>query len=381
MKKTLYSLIITGTLCSLSAAIAIATVDANVREEPSINSEIVGVLRAGEDIEVIQKININNWPWYKTSRGYVSYDLLQLQDSKSIATKTSNSHAIKIYTQPSKDAQVVATLGTPYLDLSLAQDEKIIAGDDFPWYKTDKGWVEGSWIKGEYTPKPKPQNNTLLASDTKESSSNTQEQMPQVQEQPKEITLEESKKEVITEKPKEQQQKDPTTQYFVGVSLHYNTLSVTKKDTAGSIILNNKPDDTATSVGLHAGAKINNYILSANYEVVNLDDVKIQTTSLALDYQFDTILNPYIGISLGMSDLEWQIDPLVNSKMKDNKLSSLMYGLHVGVEYNIINHWNIYSDIAYQKFDFTTDLVSSPATAELKHEDKSSIGVGFRYWF
>ena len=82
-----------------------------------------------------------------------------------------------------------------------------------------------------------------------------------------------------------------------------------------------------------------------------------------------------------MSSLVWQTDPLVNSKNKDEKLSSLMYGLQVGINYPLYQNWSVYSVLAYQKLDFKTTLTSTPAETEVTHEAKMSIGAGIRYSF
>ncbi|MDD2790672.1 MAG: opacity family porin [Sulfurimonas sp.] len=177
-------------------------------------------------------------------------------------------------------------------------------------------------------------------------------------------------------------QKEKNYNFFVGASLNYNKLEVTKKDQVGEILLNNSLDDAATSLGVQVGTRIaQNYVASLNYEKVNLDAMKMQSLYLSFDYQFDNILHPFIGASVGISYLEWLNDPLVNSSIKDNKLSSLMYGIQAGAEYMIDEHWSLYSILSYQKLDLTTELISSPAKAEVQYEDKSSVGVGIRYNF
>ncbi|MFT5660525.1 MAG: opacity protein-like surface antigen [Sulfurimonas sp.] len=169
--------------------------------------------------------------------------------------------------------------------------------------------------------------------------------------------------------------------YFVGVGVHSNALSVKKTNISGNILLARTLDDSTSSISVQAGKKIENYVMSINYESAKLDDVDMKSLYLSVDYEFETFLNPFIGISLGMSNLKWKTDPLVNSKIKDEKLSSLLYGVQAGISYKLYKNWSIYSTISYQKLDFKTNLIATPAKAEVTHEDKTSIGVGVRYSF
>ena len=156
-----------------------------------------------------------------------------------------------------------------------------------------------------------------------------------------------------------------------------------KKTNQVSNIPNIKPlDEKATSFSLQAGTKLKeNYELSLNYENVNLDDVNIASYFMSVNYLFNHPLEPYFGVSLGMSDLEWQYDPLVKSQIKDEKLSSLLYGVQGGIVYPIEKEWSVFSQISYQKLDFKTNLTSTPAKATITHEDKKSLGFGIRYSF
>jgi len=172
------------------------------------------------------------------------------------------------------------------------------------------------------------------------------------------------------------------SKYFIGVGLSLNTLEVKKTNQVGDIVLNQPLDEKATSFTLQAGTKLKeNYELSVNYENVNLDDVNIASYFMSVNYLFNHPLQTYFGISLGMSDLEWQYDPLVKSQTKDEKLSSLLYGLQGGIVYPIEKEWSLFSQISYQKLDFKTNLTSTPAKATITHEDKKSLGVALRYSF
>ena len=169
--------------------------------------------------------------------------------------------------------------------------------------------------------------------------------------------------------------------YFVGVGLNYNMVATSKENIVGDIILNKDLDDSASSTTLEVGTRVNKYVISVNYEILNLDDVKLNSLYLSMDYTFDYAFRPFIGLSLGMSNLEWHTDPLVNSETKDEKLSSLMYGVQAGIDYPLYKSWSIYSLISFQKFDLETSLQSISAKTTIIHEYKSSLGVGIRFEF
>jgi|GEM_PF-2574358 len=290
---------------------------------------------------------------------------------------------VSIYSKPSKNSKQLQTYHKRYLNISSAHEETIIKGDNYPWYKLDKGWINVGWIKKDnnkkivYNPNPfmhevKTQNPTIVTDEMEKSLSDFQE----------------IKKEIVpvmalskTSEVQEYKTQSNHEKYFVGASINYNLLSITTEDKVGSIILNSMPNNDATSIELEAGLKIQNYIFSANYEMANLDDVSMNSLYLSLDYQFKNILNPFIGLSLGMSNLTWQIDPLTNSTIKDKKLSSFMYGVEAGIEYQVYKNWYINTTAKYQKLDFNTVLISSPAKSEILHKDKSSLGIGLRYYF
>ena len=303
---------------------------------------------------------------------------------------------VYIYEKPSLKSKQIGSLKTKYLNLSKVQEETFIRGEEYLWYRIDSGWVYASWAIND-SKRPIPYNNdpfhkkrvdkavALPVVATTASMQRDRSALGDGEE--KELAGKEPHK--ISARKEEHTPKDHSTnkvqsydtKYFIGTSLNYNMLTVDKEDQRGSIVLNNMPDDSATSIELEAGMKMDNYVVSANYEMVNLSDVSLNSFYLSLDYQFENLFNPFIGLSLGMSNLEWQMDPLGNSINKDTKLSSLLYGIQVGVEYKLIKHWSVTSSLAYHKLNFTTKLISSPAHSELLHKDKSSLGVGVRYEF
>ena len=307
---------------------------------------------------------------------------LEVQDTNNINQKNSNTKEVNIYEEASKSSKLIEKKDLMYLDETVTLEEKNIRGDIYPWFKIEKGWVNIAYMKksvAKKTTAPQATQEPLLSSEISTSPTNEADTLRIVPKQEDTVKVEVIHQE---KKPKKEVTKtDSKYNYFIGVGLNYNVLSVNKQDKAGIIILNEQADDSATSTNIQIGTYIQNYTLSLNYEMLNLNDVKIATTYLSLDYTFKNFLNPFVGVSLGMSDLEWQIDPLTDSKTKDDKLSSMIYGIQAGIHYPIYLNWSVYGILSYQKFDFTTSLISTPAKAEIRHEDKTSLGVGVRYSF
>lgn len=170
--------------------------------------------------------------------------------------------------------------------------------------------------------------------------------------------------------------------YFLGVSFNLNHLNVKKNDIYGQIDLTKELEDKKNSYTINVGRVFNNkYLVSYNYEYLDLNEIDLESHYISLDYKFDTYLTPYVGLSLGYSSLKWNIDPLNNSEIKDTKASSFMYGVQSGIIYPLTDNLNFIGNISYKRFDLKTKLKSLPAVSEIVHKNKSSLGFGIRYNF
>lgn len=313
-------------------SVAISKGNAKVRVSPSNKSDLMGTLVKGEDIDVIRRIKSKGSLWCETSRGYVLCEYLNF-------SKKSHKKLIPVYANNSKLNEKV--------EEKNPSKENVQILDEVHVENTDANII---MIQDKQT-------EVLISS-----------QIDSIQENNT------SANEIIVTRIEEE------FIYFIGAKLAYNSFGVNKKDNLGSITLNSQPDNTALSGSFEIGMRIDDYILSADYERVNLDDVTLDSLYLNLDYQFEMYLNPFIGVSFGMSNLNWQRDPLLISQAKNAALSSMMYGVESGIEYQIYKNWSFVSVLSYQKFGFVTNLVSGAERSEIKHEDKTSIGVGIRYY-
>lgn len=457
-----------GLLLTLPLALCAQTLyvqeDANIRVTPSLTSDIAGVYKKDEKVDVIKKVFSENGTWYETSKGYVSVDLLQKdkqQRTDTIRLKMDVNKDFKESILSADDEQYTITLiyarasiveefieknlkdNTNYFILERDGYYKVIYGlyedkldgrlafknldDAFKKngyttkietlrnahnlkYKplsieqqTDsKGIVskstnqEGLYIDVTndtvYTRIPKELQPKLLV----EKSQKIQEQQAQEEtDKIEEIQVEEKihgnfsyAKNFENEKfPQTKQPQDVKEQVsylrnmFVSMQVSTNKFDGSKKDISGSILIDN-PKTNGMGYKLSIGKYIyERYALAFNYNNVDLDQINIYSYSFSLDYRFKNEYHPYMGVTFGKIYKKWNKDPLVNSTIKDNEISSYLYGAQGGAIYPLKNNWFIDGTLSYQKFDLKTNLISTPAKSIVEYKDRKALELGIRYEF
>ena len=78
--KKLLTLLITLSITLFGSSGMLKT-DANFRQTPSLLSDKVNTLLKGSKVTVLQKIYGENGTWYKTDKGFVSAELIQIDDN------------------------------------------------------------------------------------------------------------------------------------------------------------------------------------------------------------------------------------------------------------------------------------------------------------
>jgi hypothetical protein len=302
-----------------------------------------------------------------------------------------------VNTQASEHSPKVKVTKSRYGHLAIGekiQVLEVIKNKEGIWYRTPRGFVKKKYFKynkkkenpADYIIKPIAytlnKKNELVKTNFKPLEikkyyyqKEIKKPIFKINKKVKQIPI---KKEVLIIPTKDRKKEN---NYFIGFNINQNNLQIEQNDKIGSISLNKELDKSGLSYSIEFGKKINNYIISTNYEIVNLDDVNIKNLTFNIDYIFKHKLNPFIGLSLGKSDLLWEIDPLVNSQTKDTKLTSLIYAIQAGIYYPIDKKWSIFSALKYQKYNFKTELISTPAQSDILHNSKTSFGLGLRYFF
>ena len=312
---------------SLVADKAIAKKNVNVREGGSLSDRILEVVPKGDRLEIIEKIDfIEDGIWYKTSRGYVFAELLELLPTEK-KIELPKKEKVKTQIQEIKKAvvkpkEIKAKKESP---IQIIVESK----------KVEIKPMSVEVIKEE---------NTLvnMIQDSKESSS--------------------------------------SKNIYLGVSSGFNTL---KSDNSNTLTLNTI-DSSGYNFILELGYMINdNLNISINYQRVLNDSVSMNNYYMATEYSLNQYnnLTPYIGASLGTSELSWEEQPIDTMK-NDLKSSSYILGATLGTLYKINNEFSL--NLNYQLHSLTkhkTKIETISQKGEIEHKLSHSVNIGIRYFF
>ncbi len=170
---------------------------------------------------------------------------------------------------------------------------------------------------------------------------------------------------------------------FVGVSAGYTNLNVKQEDKIGAIILGNKLEENGYNFKVEAGYNYNEKIdILFNYQRVTLDDTYQNNFFVSSEYKLQEYNNftPYLGASLGYSELHWEKEPL-NTKDNDYSSGSYLVGATLGVTYPLDEKVSFNMNYNFQLTNHETALESGSAKSTLTHNYSHAINFGVRYDF
>lgn len=176
-----------------------------------------------------------------------------------------------------------------------------------------------------------------------------------------------------------------TYPYFVSILVGKSSLNISQNDYSGTPTINNQAlNDSATFIDFSVGTYLKkNIFTQIGLSQTKLDLSKVLDLSAELNYEFETIFQPYVGLNLGMSQLKWKGSPLVATTTNNDSTSiSYSYGLQAGIKYKIKK--NIFALIKYKyiKYDgLKTTLQPTGSNSEILYEDANQFGVGIQYKF
>jgi len=164
---------------------------------------------------------------------------------------------------------------------------------------------------------------------------------------------------------------------FVGVSAGYNNLN---SDEVTSINLNSSGYNYIVELGYITSVYTE---ITLNYQKILNDDLSLDNYYITGNYKFlnETNFTPYLGFSVGYSELSWKKTP-VNSNKNDFLSSSYIGGFNFGVMYKINNDLSL--TISYQlqyMNDHKTSINTSTQVNELTHDLSNSFNIGARYFW
>ena len=393
---------------------ALVLEDANVREKPSVYSDIINVRPKNDTVEVVRKIYTkNNGTWYQTKSGYISAELLKDLDNsfnpKTTIYRKASINDDKVYTIYNKDLNLYkeADDSSKLLDILKANNlleiecVKTKVKGEYPWYKTKQGYISSPYLYNPgllqncEEPKVIASIPVVMVDKTNSIDENTNKNKkteniePKIN-KPKNIPVKKEKRSLVNNTKENTVSKkiidkktEDENRFFVGAIIGVNSLSVNTENKSGTITLNTPLDESGYSFNVHIGAKYDeNYRVLLSYDYIPVDDVTLQNYYLSINYQFNTYLNPYLGISSGVSFLDWESDPLTNSSTKDTESeASGFIGLQTGLEYKYNTNYSIITQLLYQEFFHNTKVTNGSNEVHIKHDRVFQLGIGLRYSF
>ncbi len=145
------------------------------------------------------------------------------------------------------------------------------------------------------------------------------------------------------------------------------------------------PEDEGDTFGLGVGYEINdNWFLQLDYTQTDASDVDIQQVFLSLNYQRSFLLpnlNGVVGVIVGEGNLDWNSQPEFSNALRDDlDADQSLYGLQIGFNYDIADHWSM--SLMYQVFDqaFKTSLETpNDGRLEFEHSNHQYLLFGLRF--
>jgi opacity protein-like surface antigen len=135
------------------------------------------------------------------------------------------------------------------------------------------------------------------------------------------------------------------------------------------------PEEDGDTFGIGVGYEItDHWFVQLDYTHTDADDVDIDQVFLSLNYQLPLFIDNMkgmIGIVAGEGTLDWSDQPdFADAIFDDLKDDESLYGIQLGLSYDIADHWS--TSLTYQYFDqdFNTN-VETPEDGRLEFEHSS----------
>ncbi len=145
------------------------------------------------------------------------------------------------------------------------------------------------------------------------------------------------------------------------------------------------PEDSGDTYGIGLGYEVNsNWFFQLDYTHTDGDDVDIDQVFLSLNYQrplFIPRMKGTIGLVVGEGSLEWNSQPaFADAIFDDLEDEEFLYGIQLGLNYDLGRHWS--TSLTYQYFeqDFTTNLETpDDGRLEFEHSSHHYLLFGIRF--
>lgn len=165
-------------------------------------------------------------------------------------------------------------------------------------------------------------------------------------------------------------------------------LSTVKIHQHGSSCLCTKPsafDKDGEMVEIGVGYRYSeNIFVTLAAQRTMLDIVDIDNVYASLNYQFDVMANPYIGVLAGYSRLTWNEYPAIQSTsyVDDLESTGLMYGVQLGIQPQLTENWSLFAKYQFIKYEHLMNIrPNNGQREEIEHDYGQNLLTGVRYGF
>ncbi|MEA3352922.1 MAG: hypothetical protein U9Q33_03765 [Campylobacterota bacterium] len=180
------------------------------------------------------------------------------------------------------------------------------------------------------------------------------------------------------------------TAQSVGLNVGTSHFPFSKKDNIGSIILENKPNESFSSIEISTilnpvtkMCKDKNMKPYLSYTYSSNSDMKHQYILAGVNkyypYKSSSL---YAGALLGYGQLDWKYDPLNSSKYINKDSNSFIAGIQTGVDYPIDEKFSLGLNVKYLLHDYETKLEpTTSVSSSIEHKSSFNVSLGLRYSF
>jgi len=172
--------------------------------------------------------------------------------------------------------------------------------------------------------------------------------------------------------------------FFATASLGYTSTTISQNDKGDSIVLTkDAQDDSGVNYTVGVGYRYNqNIFTTVEYSKISFDMAKLDAIVVGMNYQFDTTLNPYVGVSVGQSKLKWKESPIEQTEeIVSDKSTKNTYGLQVGCNYDISKSIELFGQYQVLFQEHKTTITSPVHDTEVIGENQNNLNIGIRYYF
>ncbi len=257
-------------------------------------------------------------------------------------------------------------------------ETRFIKGYTYPWYKVHGGWVNGPYLYLNKNEKIKTQL-SKIKSNIIEHNSTTKTKHNEIS-----LDLIINQKDELSKKNiriKEDEKKPKDNYYsFIGLSLGYSTMNVTKQNITGDLQLSEELSYKTINNNIEIGLKNKKATFTINYENLKYKDVTFNRYLIGAFKSLNYTYKPYVGVLLGVSYIKLTKSH-INAKIikKEGKVTT--YGAQFGIDKQISKKFSFHSYIRYLNAKHNTLLKSSTQESQILRNQHLNINIGIRYLF